>query len=288
MNMGRAQTMAPGFAHTLLSARGVKERLAAYGIKPNKALGQNFLIDRAARDMMAQSVPQGMPVYEVGPGLGAFTEALADGGRRVFALEKDAGMARLLKDTLTAEGLEIAHGDALKYPLREVYMRFGQKPFYVAGNLPYYITSNFCMRVLASRLPVKGMTLLLQQEAAARFFAGPGCREYGPLAVLTACAYKAGRLFALGPESFYPGPKVQSAAITLYGDAAHVPPDLPRFLAGAFAMRRKTLCNNLFAMGYGREAVYAALGRTGLKTDIRADAMDAAALITLFETLGGV
>lgn len=273
------------FAHPLVSAAGVRERLLHYALKPNKALGQNFLIDEPARDRMLQGI-DGMPVYEIGPGLGALTEGLLREGRRVAAVEKDAAMAHILQETLCNGALHVIHADVLELPPHTPYVLLGGGPFYVAGNLPYYITTPLVLQLLTSGLPIQGMTLMVQQEAAQRFFAQPGDRVYGPLRVLTAAAFTVSPVLTLSPSSFYPQPAVHSAIVRLTGDATRIPTGFAAFLHDVFAMRRKTLCNNLLQCGYTKDVVLDCLSDLHLPADVRASAMEPAALQALFTRLG--
>lgn len=274
---GGAKEFAP-----LLSARGVKERLLAYGLQPNKALGQNFLINETARDAMLEGLGA-LPAYEIGPGLGALTQGLLRGGRQVTAVEKDAAMARILEETLGGDTLRVMHRDALLVRPAEIAGWMGGAPFCVAGNLPYYITSQLVLQLLGSNLPILQMVLMVQEEAAARFFARPGERVYGPLRVLCACSFEAKLLTTLSPADYFPQPAVRSAVVRLEGDIRKAPGGFSAFLQGAFAMRRKTLLNNLLQIGLAREPALDAVSQLGLPADIRASAMEPMALLELYE-----
>lgn len=285
MNTHQKQGGGQSFIHPLVEVAGVRERLSYYALKPNKALGQNFLVDEQARDAMLHGIPE-LPAYEIGPGLGALTEGLLRGGRRVVAVEKDAAMARALQETLGCDALHVLRADALRLPLCEPHALLGGGPFYVAGNLPYYITTPLVLLLLTSGLPIQGMTLMVQQEAAERFFAQPNGRVYGPLRVLAACAFDVCRVLTLSPASFYPQPDVHSTVVRLTGDARRIQAGFPAFLQNAFAMRRKTVCNNLVCGGYAKEAALDALTDMHLPADVRASAMLPNELETLFTRLG--
>lgn len=274
------------WGHPLLSAAGVRERLAAYGLAPNKALGQNFLINEPLRDDMLAGIGS-LPVYEIGPGLGALTEGLLREGRHVLAVEKDAAMVRILEDSFPQQTLQLRHADALKLPLAEVSQALGGGPFWVAGNLPYYITSPMLLLLLSSRLPIQGMTLMMQAEASSRFFAPPGDRVYGPLRVLASLAYHVERVALLSPYAYYPQPKISSAIVRFTGDARRIPEGFPRFLQDAFHMRRKTIYNNLLQMAYGKEEIRAALAAGGCAPESRAEALEPATLLRIFTLLSG-
>lgn len=265
----------------LLSAAGVKARLARFGLTPNKALGQNFLIDPAARAGILDCLPMDLPVLEIGPGLGALTEGLIERGHRVLAVEKDRAMVAVLKETLPAA--EVIEGDFLDVDLSALHARLGGGPFLAAGNLPYYATTPIAMKLLSAGLPIEAMALMVQREAVERFLAGPGSRVYGPLSVLTGLQYEAKEGLRLSPASYYPPPEVHSGVVILTRrEGAAIPPGFPQFLTGIFAMRRKTLLNNLLSMGHSKPAALAAIGQTGLRPEVRAEAVEAAALPALF------
>jgi len=266
----------------LLSAAGVKERLARFGLTPNKALGQNFLIDPAARAGILDCLPMDHPALEVGPGLGALTEGLIERGHRVLAVEKDRAMVEVLRETLPEA--EVIEGDFLDADLQSIHAGLGGGPIIVAGNLPYYATTPIAMKLLSAGLPIEAMALMVQREAVERFLAGPGSRVYGPLSVLTALQYEAREGLRLSPASYYPPPEVHSGVVVLARrQGAAIPPGFSRFLTGVFAMRRKTLLNNLLSMGYQKPAALAAIDGAGLRPEVRAEAAGAGALLALFQ-----
>ncbi|MEL7602798.1 MAG: 16S rRNA (adenine(1518)-N(6)/adenine(1519)-N(6))-dimethyltransferase RsmA, partial [Bacillota bacterium] len=232
------------FNHPLVSPAGIRERLSAFGLAPNKALGQNFLADNSALSALLDALPgDRLPVLEIGPGLGALTGGLLDRSNRVVAVEKDAAMAAALQSLTPEERLTVVEADFLKADLNELHALLGGGEFVVAGNLPYYITTPCVLKLLSSGLPMRALLLMLQQEAAERFFALPGDRVYGPLTVLAACGYKAEEVLRLSPAAYYPQPDVHSAVVLLTQTAAAPPVGFLTFLQAAFAMRRKTLVN---------------------------------------------
>lgn len=273
------------FSHPLVSPAGIRERLSAFGLSPNKALGQNFLADGAALSALLNALPgDRLPALEIGPGLGALTEGLLAHSERVVAVEKDAAMAAALKSLLPEERLTVIEGDFLKADLNELHALLGGGEFIVAGNLPYYITTPCVLKLLSSGLPMRALLLMLQQEAAERFFARPGDRIYGPLTVLAACAYKAEEVLRLSPAAYFPQPDVHSAVVLLTRKA-DLPSGFLPFLQGAFAMRRKTLVNNLLGYGVSREKALSALSALSLPDGVRAEALPPEMLLGLYRTL---
>ncbi len=154
--------------------------------------------------------------------------------------------------------------------------------FCVAGNLPYYITTPIVER-LVPLLPLS-LTLMVQREAAARFSAGPGARVYGPVAVFSQLYYTVRHVMDVPRDSYYPQPDVDSSVVHLARRDAlpdAEPAALLAFLHRAFAMRRKTLWNNLARAPQAA----AALAALGLPADVRAEALPPAALLAVFQAL---
>ena len=220
-----------------------KDALERIGVKPNKALGQNFCIDGVRLKSCVERMRLAPTVIEIGPGFGALTELLLERGAVVTAVEKDAAMVRFLQETLPHPNLAVLQGDALKFRYADV-----PAPFSVAGNLPYYITTPLCAAVLKA-LP-ESFYAMVQKEAADRFFAKPKEASYGPLSIVTQLYYDAAVLEPFPEECFYPNPKVASVFVgmTRRPDAPDVAPaKLFAFATELLSMRRKTIRNNLKA-----------------------------------------
>lgn len=271
------------------SVAGVRERLAHYALTPNKALGQNFLVDEEVLYCMLARLPHpGLPVLEIGPGLGALTQGLLSAGRRVVAIEKDAAMARILDETLLPQYPKMLHvlNEDFLHVSTDVLLSLLKGPFLVAANLPYYITTPILLSLLSSALPIPFLTLMLQREAAVRLFANPGERIYGPLTVLAQTQYAVERVIMPSPASFFPQPEVHSALVALDFNGMRCPAGFSQFLKDAFAMRRKTLLNTLTAAGRPAAQLTAALAALPAKPDVRAEALSPSELLRLFVRLG--
>lgn len=234
----------------------VTAALSALEHTPNRALGQNFCIDGARLSACVDALGlRGEPIIEIGPGLGGLTELLLQKSDCVRAIEKDAAMADYLRLSLTDPKLSVEQGDALRVKYEEV-----PQPFSVVGNLPYYITTSLCERVLLARPRVFGC--MVQREAADRFFAGPKEDNYGALSVVTQLYYD-GRILGTFPEeSFYPAPNVQSVFVGL-AEKPNAPVEpiekVFAFVRTCLGMRRKTLKNNVKSIPNGLDAL-AAIG----------------------------
>ncbi len=230
--------------------------LAARGLRPRKRLGQHFLADPSVpAAILARAGPGPKEtVLEIGPGLGALTIPLARACARVVAVEKDPELCGLLRERLDAQGIdnvETIEGDILEVDLAELARRAGGRPA-VFGNLPYNLSSQVVVRLIAGRAHVTRAVLMFQRELAQRLRASPGGRDWGRLAVLLSLTAEVRPLLRVGPAAFHPRPKVDSEVLEIrFAAQAAFPPDaeasLFRLVAAAFAQRRKTLRNALRA-----------------------------------------
>lgn len=255
--------------------KNTKELLARYGLNASKSLGQNFLCDGDALESIVNSADiDEKPVLEIGPGLGELTVALAKRASCVVAVEIDQRMTEVLRDRLAPyPNTEVIYADFLRVKLDEIYARLGERPFHVVANLPYYITTPISTRLVTSPLPIEGMCLMVQAEAAERFSAPPRARVYGHLSVMTQARYNVETVLRLSPSSYYPRPDVDSAVITLKSRGRVLPNNLDGLVRAAFAGRRKTLVNALSSAGYDKSDIAAALSQLNIREDVRAEAI---------------
>ena len=255
-----------------------KSNLLPEGFVPNKALGQNFLSSDAVIGAILDAAQvEGKRVLEVGPGTGALTEGLLSRSSFLAAVEKDGRLCELLRGRF-GEELHLMHADVLDADIPSL---MGSEPWHAVGNLPYYATTPIVLRLL-SLLP-ESMTLMVQKEAAPRFFAPPKDRVYGPVAVVTGCFYEA-KVVVNAPRScFNPPPEVDSVVVRLSrnGQPGVDGAAFLSFLKQAFSMRRKTLYNNVNK----DERVTETLARLNFPADARAEALPPEALLNLFLAL---
>ena len=256
-----------------MSTDSVKCELEKYGLTPNRALGQNFLAsDTAARTIAEAACENRCPVIEIGPGMGALTVELAKRAPMVAAIEIDRRMAEIIADRLPE--VQLINEDALKADIPGLIAALGGRAN-IAANLPYYITTPLCVRFLSIGADgsIPAMTLMMQKEAAERFTARPGDRVYGPL---TGYYYEVTKLMELSRDMYYPQPDVDSVVLKLTAKGAEKLPELEWLLNRAFAMRRKTLSNNLRAAGISDERLKSLLGACGIEGNIRAEKLTVA------------
>lgn len=227
----------------------LREVIGAHGLSAKKSLGQNFLLDLNLTAKIARQAGDlsECDVLEIGPGPGGLTRGLlAEGARKVLAIEKDARCLPALEEIAAAypERLQVINGDALEVdPLEHL-----NAPIRVAANLPYNVGTELLVRWLTPKVwpPFwQSLTLMFQKEVAERIVAQPGSKAYGRLAILAQWRSDAKIAMHLPPGAFTPPPKVSSAVVHL--TALETPkfeadPEvLSRVVAKAFNQRRKML-----------------------------------------------
>ena len=227
----------------------LRDVIATHGLSARKALGQNFLLDLNLTAKIARQAGDltGCDVLEVGPGPGGLTRGLlAEGARRVVAVEKDARCLPALAEIAAAYPgrLEVLNADALTLD----WAAHLRPPIKVVSNLPYNIGTELLVRWLTPpSWPPRwhSLTLMFQREVAERIIAQPGSKAYGRLAVLAQWRCTARIAMTLPPEAFTPPPKVHSAVVHLKAlPEPRFPADpavLERVVAAAFNQRRKML-----------------------------------------------
>lgn len=262
----------------IASLQYVSKILDVEGLIPNRNLGQNFFINGTLLAALIENIPlQDKTIIEIGPGLGSLTEILLNRGASVTAIEKDPNMVRLLQAALPTPLLTVVEADCLRFSFDAI-----KKPFTVAGNLPYYITADILEMLL--KIHPEQMVLMLQKEAADRFFAKPSDKNYMPLNAVLSLYYSIDKLGEIGPENYYPSPNVISTMLYLK-ERSDLPADSPSvllaFVKECFRMRRKTLVNNLA----NYQGVKALLTDIGLPVSVRGEALSPEELLSLFHVL---
>jgi 16S rRNA (adenine1518-N6/adenine1519-N6)-dimethyltransferase len=259
-----------------LGAREIQARLAAHGLQPSRALGQNFVADPNTVRRIARlaGVGPGDRVLEIGPGLGSLTEALADTGATVTAVEVDRHLVAVLAETLERPSVTVVHADALRVDWPAL---LGPDTGWVlVANLPYNVATPLVLDLL-DRVPVvTRMLVMVQREVGERLAAGPGAPAYGAVSVKVtywARASVAGRVPA---SVFVPRPNVESVLVAIERraepavDPDRVPAaDLFRLVRAGFAKRRKMLRGSLAGL-VDAEAFAAA----GVAPEARAEELD--------------
>jgi len=265
-------------------------------------LGQNFLADRnaAAKIVSALGDITQAVVVEVGPGKGALTELLAGRAGRLIAIELDRMLATELRYKYSQDpSIEILEGDVTRIDFRTVLNRtigplndlrpLKPQRARVVGNLPYYITSDILLRLFEFHDQFEVIVIMVQREVAVRIAAAPGSRDYGLLSATAQLYTRVEKLFTLPPGAFAPPPQVHSSVLRLtvaprFEELQVSAKEFIVFLRSAFAMKRKTLLNNL-KKNYGEPQIRAALKEAGVRSDVRAEALSLEETAAVFRNL---
>ncbi|MCZ7535250.1 MAG: 16S rRNA (adenine(1518)-N(6)/adenine(1519)-N(6))-dimethyltransferase RsmA [Acidimicrobiia bacterium] len=229
-----------------LTPRSVRALLEAHGLRPSRALGQNFLTDpnTAERIVRLSGVVAGDRVLEVGPGVGSLTVALGAAGVEVTAVEIDSRLVAVLEDVLAGTGSVVVEGDALRIDWSALLDM--DRPWTMVSNLPYNVATPVLIRALETAPMIGRFLVMVQREVGERIAAGAGEEAYGAVSVKVAYHCTAEVVGTVPSTVFAPRPKVESALVRLERRAA--PPvevDDPdwmfRLVRAGFATRRKML-----------------------------------------------
>ncbi|WP_299864748.1 16S rRNA (adenine(1518)-N(6)/adenine(1519)-N(6))-dimethyltransferase RsmA [uncultured Hoeflea sp.] len=244
----------------------LRDVVAAHGLAPRKALGQNFLFDLNLTAKIARSAGplEDVTVFEIGPGPGGLTRALlAQNAGRVIAIERDPRCLPILEEISHAYPgrLEVVEGDALSVDLAALAGGSNAK---IVANLPYNVGTQLLINWLTAD-PVEpfwqSMTLMFQKEVGQRIVAEAGSSHYGRLGVLAGWLTHSDILFDVPPQAFTPPPKVTSSVVQLIPKADPLRCELSkleRVTQAAFGQRRKMLRQSLKPLG--GEALLMAIG----------------------------
>ena len=268
----------------------LRDVIATHELAAKKSLGQNFLLDLNLTAKIARLAGDltGADVLEIGPGPGGLTRGLlAEGARKVLAIEKDPRCMAALKDIAAhyPDRLQTINGDALSVnPLEHL-----TAPIKIAANLPYNVGTELLVRWLTPPTwpPFwDSLTLMFQREVAQRIVAEPGSKAYGRLALLAQWLTDPRIVMELPPEAFSPPPKVNSAVVHLTAlPAPRFPADpgvLNKVVAAVFNQRRKMLRSALKSVSPDIEGHLIA---AGIKPTERAEQVELEAFCALARTL---
>ena len=259
----------------------IKEIMTRHGFNFSKSLGQNFIINPHICPRIAEEggAGEGVCALEIGAGVGVLTAELAKRADKVVSIELDERLIPVLGETLEDfDNVTVINEDVLKADLQSIVKyNFGDKPFVVCANLPYYITSPIIMLLLESKLPCRSITVMVQKEAADRLCADVGSRNAGAVSVAVDYYAEAQKLFDVSRGSFMPSPNVDSAVIRL--DIREKPPVevedekfFFRMVKACFAQRRKTASNSISAgLGIPKDKVISAITDAGFDPNVRAE-----------------
>ncbi|WP_367007030.1 16S rRNA (adenine(1518)-N(6)/adenine(1519)-N(6))-dimethyltransferase RsmA [Streptococcus sp. ZY19097] len=276
--------------------RAVLER---HGFTFKKSFGQNFLTDTNILQKIVDTaeIDQNVNVIEIGPGIGALTEFLAENAAEVMAFEVDDRLIPILADTLGRfDNVKVINEDILKSDLQTRIKEFANPdlPIKVVANLPYYITTPILMHLIESKIPFSEFVVMMQREVADRISAEPNTKAYGSLSIAVQYYMTAKVAFIVPRTVFVPAPNVDSAILkmTRLDTPAVAVQDEDFFFKVAkasFVHRRKTLWNNLTSHFGKTEEIKIkleqALQTADIKPSIRGEALSIADFARLADSL---
>mgnify|MGYP003639849998 FL=1 len=236
----------------------LREVIAKHGLRAEKSLGQNFLLDLNLTGRIARCAGslKGETVIEIGPGPGGLTRAiLAAGAEKLIAVEKDTRCLPALAEITEAYPgrLEVIHDDALTIDEAALL----DDPAKIIANLPYNVATPLLIKWLKQPGRFSSLTLMFQKEVADRITAVPRTKAYGRLSILCQWLCETRREFDISPRAFTPPPKVTSTVVTLFPRESPLfpadPDILEKVVAAAFNQRRKMLRASLKPLGANTE-----------------------------------
>ena len=278
-----------------------KAVLERHGFTFKKSFGQNFLTDTNILQKIVDTaeIDDQVNVIEIGPGIGALTEFLAERAAEVMAFEIDHRLVPILADTLRDfDNVTVVNEDILKVDLAQHIQSFKNPdlPIKVVANLPYYITTPILMHLIESGIPFSEFVVMMQKEVADRISAQPNTKAYGSLSIAVQYYMTAKVAFIVPRTVFVPAPNVDSAILKMVRrpEPAVAVKDEQLFFKvskASFTHRRKTLWNNL--TGYFgktdevKDKLTKALDQAGLSPSVRGEALSLEEFASLADALKG-
>ena len=276
--------------------RAILER---HGFTFKKSFGQNFLTVTNILQKIVDTaeIDKNVNVIEIGPGIGALTEFLAESAAEVMAFEIDDRLVPILADTLRDfDNVTVVNQDILKVDLAQYIGEFKNPdlPIKVVANLPYYITTPILMHLIESGIPFSEFVVMMQREVADRISAQPNTKAYGSLSIAVQYYMTAKVAFIVPRTVFVPAPNVDSAILKMVRrDQPAVEVQDEKFFfkvsKASFVHRRKTLWNNLTShFGKSEETkgkLTAALEQAELSPSVRGEALTLADFARLADAL---
>jgi len=273
-----------------------KVLLAAHDIHPKKQFGQNFIVDPVFSETIVRraGIASEDIILEIGAGLGALTIPLARKAKKIFAVERDPRIVRILNTQILVGGVEnvsVIEKDILVLDIDALSRDAGGK-IVVMGNLPYNISSQILVRLIHSRKCISRAVLMFQKELSQRITAKVGNKNYGRLSVMLRYCSDIKKLIDVKATLFYPKPKVDSEILELkfkkqIEDRATDETFLFKLIKAGFGNRRKTLKNALVASELGIDAVTAMrmLEESGINPVRRAETLTVEEFVKLSNNL---
>lgn len=269
----------------------IKQILKEQGFRFNKQFGQNFLTDTSLlNEIVDDSQIDGGTVLEIGAGAGTLTRQLSKRADRVIAFEIDRNLEQVLKITLeTCSNVQVVIGDIMRYKVEDIETLCGGD-FKVVANIPYYLTTPLIMTFVENSDKVQSLTLTIQKEVAERLAAKPATKDYGAITVAVNAVADVTLTRQLSRTLFYPQPNVDSAVVRI--DMNRNKFDISnrklfrKTVKTAFAMRRKTLVNNIMVgFGVDRNKAERLLRDSNLDVSCRGEELSVEQFVDLYKII---
>ena len=267
----------------------IREVLARNAFRFNKRYGQNFITDTNLLDAIVADaeICGDDVVLEIGPGAGTLTARLARAAKRVVAYEIDENLRSVLAETLAdSPNASVVFKDVTKADDAEIERAAGKR-YKLVANLPYYITTPIIMRFIECENRPESITVMVQKEVGDRLVAEAGSAEYGAITAAVRLEGDAPITRTVSRKMFYPSPNVDSCVVTVKMNDRYASVDkkkVKKLIRAAFAMRRKTLSNNLSAgFGISKKEAADAIAKAGFSADVRGETLDVDDFVRLSE-----
>ncbi|MBL7070643.1 MAG: 16S rRNA (adenine(1518)-N(6)/adenine(1519)-N(6))-dimethyltransferase RsmA [Candidatus Omnitrophica bacterium] len=279
----------------MLSKKGIRALEKKYGFRPQKKMGQNFLIDGNIKEKIiaAAGVTNEDTVLEIGSGLGQLTFDFSEMAKTVIAIEFDKKLFSVLSDlSRDRANVVLVQEDFLKFKIKEILPK--KRKIKVVSNLPYYISTPVILKLFAHSECIDSAVLTLQKEVADRLVAGPRSKDYGSLTLFAQFHSEIKRLFSISRNSFYPVPGVDSTVVAMNmrrSEPVSIPDknDLFELIRSGFSKRRKTLVNAVLSQGFkelSRDKLEGVLDAAGIPRDVRAEALELSDFARIINSIG--
>ncbi len=256
-----------------------------YGIKANKNLGQNFLVDENIVNQIVEKsqIDNEDLVIEIGPGLGTLTQKLLEKAGKVISVELDTNMIKILQERFKLyPNFELIHSDILKLNLKEIIYKEKDnkkiKKAKIVANLPYYITTPIIMKLLEEKLDLETITVMVQKEVADRLTVIPGNKNIGAITYSVYYYSEAESIIDVNKDSFIPKPEVDSKVIQfkirkLPAVETNNEKEMFKIIKNTFTQKRKTLINALVNTNIveNKQIGLNILNKLNIKDNIRAE-----------------
>lgn len=266
-----------------------REIMTEFKLSARKNIGQNFIIEPEIVKQIAESAHLDMQtaVIEIGPGIGALSQQLAQRAGKVLCFEIDERLKPVLEKTLQAyNNVEVVFKDFLQLDLLDCVSRLRKnyQKVVVCANLPYYITTPLLFHIFDSPADIPYITVMMQKEVGERLLAVPNTKEYNALSVIVQYRYKVKQVMKVSKNIFIPKPKVDSVVLQF---TKQQPPQTVKderafytMVKTSFTQRRKTIYNNLKILSADMEVILTA---AGIDPSRRAESLSLEEFINLFE-----